>query len=122
MELAFSLKSVYNFIDQTSDDEDKETSDDEDKEIEESEETPSLTYSPAVQPSNEERKKKKKIEMSPIFSDTDLYNSMVHSRMTMFGILYAGRNFIKVTSHQPQPSRVHALFTDIDIGKSEMGF
>ena len=101
MELAFSLKSVYNFIDQRSNDEDKETSDDEDKEIEESEETPSPSYSPAVQASNEKKKKKKKIEISPIFSDTDFYKSMVHSRMTIFGILYAWRNFIKVTSHQP---------------------
>lgn len=97
----FSLKSVYNYIDQRSDHEDKETSDDNDKEIEEREETSSPSYSPAVQPSNETRKKRKKIEISPNFSDTDFDKSTVHSRMTIFGILYAGRNFIKVTSHQP---------------------
>lgn len=92
MEPALSLKSVYHFIDQTGDNQDNKS--------EESEKTPSPPSSPLVQPSKE-KEKKKKIEISPVFLDTDFYKSTIHSRLTVFEILYAGRNFIKVKSHQP---------------------
>ena len=116
MELAFSLKSVYRFIDQTSDNEDNE--------IEESEKTPSPPSRPLVQPSKEKKKeKKKKVEISPVFSDTD--KSTVHSRLTVFGILYAGRNFIKVKSHQPHQTDfkpyLQTLISENPLWASDMG-
>ena len=118
MELAFSLKSVYRFIDQTSDNEDNE--------IEESEKTPSPPSRPLVQPSKEKKKeKKKKVEISPVFSDTDFYKSTVHSRLTVFGILYAGRNFIKVKSHQPHQTDfkpyLQTLISENPLWASDMG-
>ena len=99
MELAFSLKSVYRFIDQTSDNEDNE--------IEESEKTPSPPSRPLVQPSKEKKKeKKKKVEISP-------------------GILYAGRNFIKVKSHQPHQTDfkpyLQTLISENPLWASDMG-
>ena len=44
-------------------------------------------------------KKKKKI--SPRFAEIDFYKRTVHSRLAIFGIVYAVRNFIKFTTHQP---------------------
>lgn len=47
------------------------------------------------------KKFKKKIEVSPHFQDHDFYKSTKYSRLTVFDIIYAGRNFIKISSHQP---------------------
>ena len=161
MELGFSLKSVYHFIDETSDNEVieskeskatpsplstpsvhqqseaskekkkrkyhfiEEISDNDDNESGESAATPSLTDTPSVpqqsEASKEKKKKKKKIEISPVFTDTDFYKSTVHSRLTVFGIMYAGRNFIKVKSHQPhQEDFMPYLETLIDTGLDGM--
>ena len=49
-----------------------------------------------------ERRKKEeeeKIEILPHFANTDFYKSTIHSRLTIFGKVYASRNFIKITTH-----------------------
>lgn len=40
-------------------------------------------------------------DISPYFTEIDFYKSTVHSRLAIFGIVYAVRNFNKVTTHQP---------------------
>ena len=40
-------------------------------------------------------------DISPYFAEIDFYKSTVHSRLAIFGIVYAVRNFNKVTTHQP---------------------
>ena len=94
-ELAFSLKSVYHFI--------GETSDNDVVERQARKATPSPpppTTSLVLQQLEKKKKKKKKIEISPVFADIDFYKSTNHSRLTVFVILYAGRNFIKIKAHQ----------------------
>ena len=51
-----------------------------------------------------ERRKKEEeemIEILPHFANTDFYKSTIHSKLTIFGIVHASRNFIKITTHQP---------------------
>ena len=49
------------------------------------------------------------------------YKSIIHSRLTMLGIVYAWRNFIKITTHQPHKEGFYATFRDTYCRKSNMG-
>ena len=47
------------------------------------------------------KKSKQKIDVLPHFQHNNFYKITKYSRITIFLIIYAGRNFIKISSHQP---------------------
>ena len=62
-----------------------------------------------IQPSNrQEKKKKKKNQISPNFVETYFYKSTIYSWLTIFGIIFGAQSFIKVTTHQPHCEDVMA--------------
>ena len=71
------------------------------------------------------KRKKKKIQISPAFAETDFYKSSKHSRSTIFGIIYAARNFIKVGTHQPHCEDfmpyLHTLIEENPVWASDTG-
>lgn len=51
--------------------------------------------------SSMKKKSKQKIDVLPHFQHNNFYKITKYSRITIFLIIYAGRNFIKISSHQP---------------------
>ena len=115
MELAFSLKSVHHFIDQTSDNEDNE--------IEESEKTPSPPSIPlsATIKGKEKRKEKEDRNITSFLGYRLLqeYHSLQIDGLWNF---VCWEKFYKSKITPATPNRFQAIFADTNIRKSVMGF